>query len=573
MVNKIKELFALTDSGARGMIKASIGSFLMYIAYMLPMILLMYFSKEILIKKPLQISIYILAILVISIVMFILINIAYETTYNETYKEAKNLRIHIAEILKELPLSYFSKHDISDLSQTVMQDVADIEHALSHAIPEMIGFIIYLLVIGILLISGNTIMGLVAIVPIFISLILIWLSKKMQVLASTKYFYQKRKSAELFQESIEMQQEIKSYGRKEEFKEKLIENFNKQEKLQIRTELAQAIPVSLIGMMLRLSLGFTIVIGSYLFINNRINILYFIGYVVASTRMIDGGNGLILNIAEILYIDARIVRIRELYKQELQKGEKTEFQNYDILLDKVSFSYQDKVKAIDNVSFMAKQNTVTALIGPSGCGKTTLLRLMSRLYDYDKGNIYIDGKDIKGIATESMFQNISIVFQDITLFNMSIMENIRLGKVDADDKEVIRASKIANCHEFIEKLPEGYQTIVGENGMKLSGGERQRISIARAILKDAPIILLDEISSALDVENEAKIQEGLKYLMRGKTVVMISHRLRSIQNAHQIVVMDQGKVVDIGTHEELMKYSKLYALLREKEMMTQEFTY
>lgn len=573
MVNKIKELFALTDSGARGIIKASIGSFLMYIAYMLPMILLMYFSKEILIKKPLQISIYILAILVISIVMFILINIAYETTYNETYKEAKNLRIHIAEILKELPLSYFSKHDISDLSQTVMQDVADIEHALSHAIPEMIGFIIYLLVIGILLISGNTIMGLVVIVPIFISLILIWLSKKMQVLASTKYFYQKRKSAELFQESIEMQQEIKSYGRKEEFKEKLIENFNKQEKLQIRTELAQAIPVSLIGMMLRLSLGFTIVIGSYLFINNRINILYFIGYVVASARMIDGGNGLILNIAEILYIDARIVRIRELYKQELQKGEKTEFQNYDILLDKVSFSYQDKVKVIDNVSFMAKQNTVTALIGPSGCGKTTLLRLMSRLYDYDKGNIYIDGKDIKGIATESMFQNISIVFQDITLFNMSIMENIRLGKVDADDKEVIRASEIANCHEFIEKLPKGYQTIVGENGMKLSGGERQRISIARAILKDAPIILLDEISSALDVENEAKIQEGLKYLMRGKTVVMISHRLRSIQNAHQIVVMDQGKVVDIGTHEELMKYSKLYALLREKEMITQEFTY
>lgn len=573
MVNKIKELFALTDSGARGIIKASIGSFLMYIAYMLPMILLMYFSKEILIKKPLQISIYILAILVISIVMFILINIAYETTYNETYKEAKNLRIHIAEILKELPLSYFSKHDISDLSQTVMQDVADIEHALSHAIPEMIGFIIYLLVIGILLISGNTIMGLVVIVPIFISLILIWLSKKMQVLASTKYFYQKRKSAELFQESIEMQQEIKSYGRKEEFKEKLIENFNKQEKLQIRTELAQAIPVSLIGMMLRLSLGFTIVIGSYLFINNRINILYFIGYVVASARMIDGGNGLILNIAEILYIDARIVRIRELYKQELQKGEKTEFQNYDILLDKVSFSYQDKVKVIDNVSFMAKQNTVTALIGPSGCGKTTLLRLMSRLYDYDKGNIYIDGKDIKGIATESMFQNISIVFQDITLFNMSIMENIRLGKVDADDKEVIRASEIANCHEFIEKLPKGYQTIVGENGMKLSGGERQRISIARAILKDAPIILLDEISSALDVENEAKIQEGLKYLMRGKTVVMISHRLRSIQNANQIVVMDQGKVVDIGTHEELMKYSKLYALLREKEMITQEFTY
>lgn len=287
----------------------------------------------------------------------------------------------------------------------------------------------------------------------------------------------------------------------------------------------------------------------------------------------DGVNGLYLNMAEIMYIDARMKRIQELRKLRKQSGKKMELSSYEIEFQGVSFSYQKDYKVIDTLSFVAKQNEVTAFVGPSGCGKTTVLRLISRLYDYDNGKILIGGKEIANIDIDCFFENISIVFQEVLLFNTSVMENIRMGKKSATDEEVIQAAKLANCHEFISNLPEGYQSMIGENGSKLSGGERQRISIARAILKDAPIILLDEISASLDVENEMKIQESLKYLLKNKTVIIISHRMKSIEKADKIVVMHQGKVESIGRHEELLKISPIYRNMLEKSNMTENFRY
>lgn len=573
MTNKVKDMFALTDSGAKGMIKASFGTFLMYIAYMLPITVLMFFINEVIENKALSIVIYLAMLLVLSIIMYIFINFSYKTTYNETYKEAAGLRLEIADLLKKLPLSYFSKHDTADLSQTVMHDVADIEHAMSHSIPEIIGFMFYFIIVSIMLLIGNIKLGTAVIVPVIISFLLLVLSKKLQVSSTTKYFEQLRENSDIFQEAIELQQEIKSYGRKESTVKKIMNTIDKTEKLHIITEIAQALPTSFSGVLLKFSLGLTVVTGTLLYMKGEINLLYLTGYLIAAARIMDGVAGIYANIAEVMYIDARIKRIKELRNTPLQEGTSYKLKGYDIEFKNVSFSYNSETKVIDGLSFTANHNEVTALIGPSGCGKTTALRLMSRLYDYDSGSIEIGGKDIKGIKTEDLFDDISIVFQEVSLFNTSILENIRMGRKNADDEEVKEAARLAGCEEFILSFSDGYNTLIGENGMKLSGGERQRLSIARAILKNAPIILLDEISASLDIENETKIQESLKHLIKGKTVVIISHRMRSIEKADKIVLMDKGKVCAIGTHEELLSGSELYRQLTKKAELTAGYTY
>ena len=573
MTNKVKEIFALTDAGAKGMIKASFGTFLMYIAYMLPITVLMFFINEVVENKTLSVVIYLVMLGVLSVIMYIFINFSYKTTYNETYKEAANLRIEIADILKELPLSYFSKHDIADLSQTVMHDVADIEHAMSHSIPEIIGFMFYFIIIGIMLLTGNIKLGLAVIIPVIVSFLLLILSKRLQVSSTTKYYGQLRENSDIFQEAIELQQEIKSYGRKESTVNKIMNTIDKTEKLHIITEIAQALPTSFSGVLLKFSLGLTVVTGTLLYMKGEINLLYLTGYLIAAARIMDGVAGIYANIAEVMYIDARIKRIKELRNTPLQEGTSYKLKGYDIEFKNVSFSYNSETKVINGLSFTANHNEVTALIGPSGCGKTTALRLMSRLYDYDSGSIEIGGKDIKGIKTEDLFDDISIVFQEVSLFNTSILENIRMGRKNADDEEVKEAARLAGCEEFILSFSDGYNTLIGENGMKLSGGERQRLSIARAILKNAPIILLDEISASLDIENETKIQESLKHLIKGKTVVIISHRMRSIEKADKIVLMDKGKVCAIGTHEELLSGSELYRQLTKKAELTADYTY
>lgn len=570
---KNKKISALTEHGKKGMVFAGIGTFFMNFAYMLPVMTVMYFSKQIIEMAELKgIWFYIAAILVTFVVMFILITISYNTTYNETFKEAANLRFEIADVLKKLPLSYFSKHDISDLSETVMQDVTDIEHAMSHSVPQAIGLGAFLIVVGIMLMIGNWKLGLAVISPILLSSLLLFISKKIQTRETTKYFNALRGNAEAFQQAIEMHQEIKSLGQKDAVLKDVEKKISDSEKIHIKSELAQVVPVVTSTAIIKFSLGLTVITGVWLLLSEQVSLLYFLGYLIAAVKLSDSVSTLFEGLAELMFVDARVKRIKELKSTETQEGVPADFKNFSIEFKDVEFGYNEN-KVIDGVSFTAEQNQVTALVGPSGCGKTTILRLASRLYDYDKGQILIDGKDIKKIETESLFDKISIVFQDVTLFNTSVMENIRIGNKSATDEQVREAAKMANCHDFIESMPDGYNSLIGENGSKLSGGERQRISIARAFLKNAPIIILDEISASLDVENEMKIQESLNSLIKGKTVIIISHRLKSIENADKIVVMNNGKVEAAGKHFELLQKSSTYKNMVEKSSATEAYEY
>ena len=572
-MKKLQNLFGVTESGAKGIIKASGWSMLADISFILPMFLMMYFLQGYF-DKTLHPAIFYLGITaVLALVMYMLIYVNYNTLYTATFKECKELRVNIADRLKALPLAYFSKHDVSDLSQTVMADVAAIEHALSHAIPQTIGLVLYLAMIGVMMIAFHPKLGLCVFGPIIISFILLILSKKIQVRETTRDFYKQRERAEYFQEAIELQQEIKSYGLTEITTEKLNRNVDEAEKLHLHVEAYQAIPLNIALMLLKFSIGFTVFFGLKIYLAGEASLLYFIGYILAASRVTDAVAGVEANLAEMMYLDSRVKRINELREAKTQQGVPVSLEHFGIKFENVQFSYNDGQKVIDGISFEADQNKVTALVGPSGCGKTTVLRLASRLYDYNKGQILIDGKDIAKIDTDSLFDKISIVFQDVGLFNTSILENIRVGNKDASDDEVKKAAKLANCTEFIESLPEGYETVIGENGNRLSGGERQRLSIARALLKDAPIIILDEISASLDVENEMKIQESLNALIKNKTVIIISHRLKSIENVDKIVVMNKGKIDAEGTHAELLKESPLYRDMIEKSGLTETYTY
>ncbi len=573
MTDKIRRVFGITENGAKGLIRASIASFFKQFAYMLPATFILLFSQELYyheLKTPIY---YTVAILAIAGVMFFILNIDYITNYNETYKESANLRIEIADTLKELPLSYFNKHDLSDLAQTIMRDVAEIERAMSHAIPQFIGFIFFFTLIAILLLIGNVKLALCILLPILLTAVMLGLSRNMQRKAFKKHFDLLRENADSFQEAIELQQEIKSYGKEDAVKEELYRRIERNEAIQMESEMYVAIPVTTISAMLKFAVGCTIVAGVWLLARKEVSLLYFLGYLLASSRIADALSAVYLNLTEMLMVESRVDRLNELRETPKQKGERTELQGYSVELRNIKFSYDGSRNVIDGISFVAGQNEVTALVGPSGCGKTSVLRLISRLYDYDEGELLLDGKEISRIDTDQLFEKISIVFQDVTLFGSSVMENIRIGNKNATDEEVIEAARLANCHEFVEKLPNGYHTLIGENGSKLSGGERQRISIARAFLKNAPIILLDEISASLDVENEMKIQESLNSLIKDKTVIIVSHRLKSIENADRIVVMNAGRIDSIGTHKELIKRSELYNSMLRKSQWTAEYRY
>lgn len=568
----LKRIFQLTDMGTLGIVKASIASFFVYCSLMIPMTLLMVFIQNILELKENNISFFIVCNIIMVFIMYIIMSIEYNCLYNETYKESANIRIEIAEILKKIPLSFFSKHDVSDLSQTIMKDVSTIEHAISHAIPKALGLIVYLFLIVIMLLIFNFKLALCILIPIILSIVCIFISKKSQVNGNKKYYNVMREISEDFQESIELQQEIKSYNQIEKFSKKIIDDINYSEKVHIKSELGMVLPLSISTNIQNLTLGATILFGTSIYLKGEASLLYLIGYIMCASKIIDAVNSLLSNFAELMYLDGNLQRIKELRSTEIQSGEEKKLKKFDIEFKNVEFGYGEN-KVIDNISFIAKQGEVTAIVGPSGCGKTTVLRLMSRLYDYDKGKIIIDDNDIKEIDTESLFENISIVFQEVTLFNTSILENIRFGDKNATDEQVKEAARLANCEEFIEKLPEKYDTLIGENGSKLSGGERQRISIARAFLKNAPIILLDEISASLDVENEMKIQESLNKLIKNKTVLVVSHRMKSIENVNKIIVMENGKIESQGSHIELLEKSKVYKTMVSKSNLAENYSY
>jgi len=573
MKNYYKKRYALSEQGAKNLTKATIYCFLTYCINLGPMFILMGLINQLVLGNVSSTLQYIVMAILTLIFMYILLSEEYVSLYNSTYKESANLRKGIAENLAQLPLAYFSKHDLSDLSQTIMSDVERVEHSMSHSIPKVVAMWLFFPLMGLIMLIGNWKLGLAAIIPTLLSFMINPLAKQKEVSEYSRYFNVLRDNSELFQETIELQQEISSFNQADKVKENLYKKMEESERIHLNVEIVPMLAVGISSSLSYISLAVVLAVGIQLLIHNEISLLYLIGYLIGAIKVKELFDVSREGMTEMSYIEPAIVRIKEIKNAALQEGEDTDLSSYDIEFKNVSFAYNKDAKVLKDVSFKAKQGEVTALVGISGSGKTSVLRLISRLYDYDTGSILIDGKDIKNISTESLFKNVSIVFQDVTLFNTSIMENIRLGRESATDEEVKEAAELANCMDFIEKLPDGFNTLIGENGAELSGGERQRISIARAFLKDAPVLILDEISASLDVDNEKKIQDSLNKLIKDKTVIIISHRLKSIENVNKIVVIDEGVVETAGNHDKLIKDSKVYKNLIEKTKLAEAFNY
>lgn len=571
MKNYYKKRYALSEQGAKNLTKATLFCFLTYCINLGPMIILMGLINQLVLGNVSSTVQYIVMAILTLVFMYILLSEEYVSLFNATYKESANLRKGIAKNLAELPLAYFSKHDLSDLSQTIMADVDRIEHAMSHSIPKVVGMWLFFPLMGLMMLIGNWKLGLAAIIPTLLSFLINPLAKQKEVSEYSRYFNVLRDNSELFQETIELQQEISSFNQSGKVKKTLYEKMEESEKIHLKVEIVPMLAVGISSSLSYISLAVVISVGIQLLMYNEISLLYLIGYIIGAIKVKQLFDISTEGMTEMSYIEPAVKRIKEMKNAVLQEGKDTSLSSYDIEFKNVSFGYNEDTKVLKDVSFIAKQGEVTALVGISGCGKTSILRLVSRLYDYDKGSILIGGEDIKNISTDSLFRNISIVFQDVTLFNTSIMENIRLGRESATDEEVKKAAELANCMDFIDKL--GFDTTIGENGAELSGGERQRLSIARAFLKDAPILILDEISASLDVDNEKKIQDSLNKLIKDKTVIIISHRLKSIENVDKIVVIDEGTVEMSGNHNELMEHSKVYKNLIEKTKLAEAFNY
>ena len=573
MKNYYKKRYALSEQGAKNLTKATIYCFLTYCINLGPMFILMGLINQLVLGNVSSTLQYIVMAILTLVFMYILLSEEYVSLYNSTYKESANLRKGIAENLAQLPLAYFSKHDLSDLSQTIMSDVERVEHSMSHSIPKVVAMWLFFPLMGLIMLIGNWKLGLAAIIPTLLSFMINPLAKQKEVSEYSRYFNVLRDNSELFQETIELQQEISSFNQADKVKKNLYKKMEESERIHLNVEIVPMLAVGISSSLSYISLAVVLAVGIQLLIHNEISLLYLIGYLIGAIKVKELFDVSREGMTEMSYIEPAIVRIKEIKNAALQEGEDTDLSSYDIEFKTVSFAYNKDAKVLKDVSFTAKQGEVTALVGISGSGKTSVLRLISRLYDYDTGSILIDGKDIKNISTESLFKNVSIVFQDVTLFNTSIMENIRLGRESATDEEVKEAARLANCMDFIEKLPDGFNTLIGENGAELSGGERQRISIARAFLKDAPVLILDEISASLDVDNEKKIQDSLNKLIKDKTVIIISHRLKSIENVNKIVVIDEGVVETSGNHDDLIKDSKVYKNLIEKTKLAEAFNY
>ena len=570
MVSYFMKRYAMSEKGAINLKKAIIShTFVNLTKLFAPMIAFMFLFQYIGVLKGIEsynftLFHYLILIIVMMILMFLVARWDYVRLYTNVYNESANSRIDLAERLKKLPLSYFGKRDLADLAETMMNDMNLYETIFSHAVPHIYATTISTGIIALMLIIYNPKLAFAALWVIPISLLIIFLSKKSQKKVVQNWIDDNRKVFDDLQEKIEQIEQIKSYNLEEQMLKDFFKKLNMSTKQKTKGEIVAGTLTGIATAILKLGIISVAVVGVNMLIAGEINILVYIAFLMMTTSIYLPIEGIITFMSRIVMLDAVVGRIKEIKTMPIQEGKKNmEITNYDIEFKDVYFGY-DNYSVINGVSFIAKQGEITALIGSSGSGKTTVAKLAARFWDIDRGKILIGGKDISEVDPETLLKNFSIVFQDVILFNTSIKDNIKIGKKDATDEEITRAAKIARCDDFINKMPNGIDTIIGENGQRLSGGERQRISIARAILKDAPIILLDEATASLDVENESLIQEALSELIKEKTVIVIAHRLRTIRNADKIVLLNAGKIEAVGTDSELCKSSEFYKAMLEK---------
>ena len=568
MINRLQKKYALSDQGAKDLFKAIVYSVLANISLMLPVALLAIVLNAMLPvalgmeDKTAGLAWYTAAGIIILVIIFIFHYLQYTKAYIGTYEESERRRITLAEKLRTLPLGFFHERDLADLTSTIMGDCASFEHAFSHTVPQFFGALISTAIVCIVLLIMNWKMGLALLWVAPVAFAIVLLSRKWQEKLGKKYMTERMNLSEGIQEGLETVQDIKACNQENTYLKKLDAKMDIAEKAQISSEMVSASLVTTGQMILRLGLVTVIVVGSSLILHGKISLFTYILYLIAASRLYDPLSGAMANMAELFGANLQVNRLKEIQEYPLESGQKDyHTKGYDVTFDHVKFSYEEGKPVLKDVSFTAKQGQVTALVGPSGGGKSTVAKLAAKFYDLDGGKITLGGVDIAKLDSVALMKDFSIVFQDVVLFNNTIMENIRVGRKGASDTDVIAAAKAAKCHEFIENLPQGYQTVIGENGSTLSGGECQRLSIARALLKDAPVILLDEATASLDVDSETQIQEAISELVSGKTVLVIAHRMRTIEAADQIVVLDKGVVAEKGNHDTLMKKNGLYRKL------------
>ena len=557
----LKRRFALSDEGVSAVIWGSVETALQNISFMLPVGILFLLVKDLMNHTMKEhTGIYIVGSVICLLIVFVISYFQYNGTYMATYVETGKRRITLAEKLRKIPLSYFGKKDLADLTTSLMNDCDILEKSQSHFVPPLIGAMISTTLIALLLFLFQWKLALAVLWVLPVSFVIILCSSKVQNRLMKKTAASKVEYETGIQECIEATNDLRSNNAEEKYLNNLEQKIRAYEKHSVWAEFGKAAFITAASLVLRLGIATTILWGSVLLIEGKVDLFTFLFFMLVVSRIYEPLDASLQNLAMIISTNTNIERMNEILDQKVQEGEKELTNNgYDISFENVVFGYEDGEKVLKGVSFTAKQNEVTALVGPSGGGKTTVSRLATRFWNITGGKITIGGMEVSKTDPEALMSLFSIVFQDVTLFNNTILENIRIGNPKATDEEVIAAAKLANVDDFAEKLPEKWNTMIGENGRELSGGERQRISIARAFLKDAPIILLDEATASLDVENETLIQTALSKLMKDKTVLIIAHRMRSIVAADQIVVLKDGVVSEKGSPKELLQQGGIFA--------------
>ncbi|WP_368406634.1 ABC transporter ATP-binding protein [uncultured Slackia sp.] len=575
MRRRLQDIFALTDQGMKDFMRGAGFCALANLMLMLPIVVLYFVASDFVrylgepaIGLP-GMAPYVVGIVAALAVMFVTQMWEYRATYTVVYKESARKRIAIAERLRLLPLSFFGKRDLADLTSVIMKDCSDQERLFSHTMPQIFGMGASTLVFAAMMFAFDWRLAASALWPIPVALAALLLTARVQKSHTAKKNAASLSFVDGLQEYLECHREIRSLNKVGAFQSDLGRCIDRFEREKIGAELAMGVAVCSAQGFLRLGIASVIVVGTMLLVTGRVDFLVFFVYLLAVTRVYDPINVILQAVAELMDMSLSLGRMRAIENEPIQTGSTSfEPQGYDVAFDDVGFAYADGEDVLDGVSFTAREGQVTALVGASGSGKSTAVKLASRFWDVSSGAVFVGGVDVSTVDPETLLSSFSEVFQDVVLFDDTVRENIRLGKKNATDEEVLAAAKVARCDEFVERLPNGYDTLIGENGGRLSGGERQRISIARALLKNAPIVLLDEATASLDVENETQVQAALSELLQGKTVLVIAHRMRTVDNADKIVVLEGGRVVEQGSPAELRekpegRYSRMLELQRE----------